>query len=106
MLTTSPAIIASPCPSRASSSTIASPVFTATLTSSPSSPGPVADGECRADRPLVVVPEGLGRAEDTHHRVADELLDPAAEALELGANAPVVRRQDRAHVLGIQARSG
>ncbi len=36
MFTTSPAISASPCSGRASSSTIASPVFTATRTSSPS----------------------------------------------------------------------
>ena len=63
---------------------------------------PVPYGERRPNGPLVVVAERSRRAEDAHHRVADELLDPAAEALELGANALVVRRQDRADVLGIE----
>ncbi len=42
------------------------------------------------------------RPEEGHHRVADELLDRAAEALELGAEAGVVRAEDRLHVLGIE----
>jgi hypothetical protein len=41
------------------------------------------------------------RAEEGHDRIADELLDGAAVALELGANALVVRPQDRLDVLGI-----
>jgi hypothetical protein len=40
--------------------------------------------------------------EDAEDGVADKLLDPAAVALDLGANAPVVQRQERAHVLGIE----
>ena len=40
-------------------------------------------------------------AEDRHHRVADELLDGAAEALELVPEAGVVRAEQRAHLLGI-----
>ncbi len=63
---------------------------------------PVSDCERGANRALVVVAECSRRAEDAHHRVADELLDPAPETLELGANALVVRRQDRADVLGIE----
>ena len=42
-----------------------------------------------------------GRAEHRHHRVADELLHRAAEALELVAQARVVGPQQRAHLLGI-----
>ena len=52
---------------------------------------PVADREARAHGPLGVVLVRDGRAEERHHRVADELLDGAAVALELGANASVVR---------------
>ena len=63
---------------------------------------PVSNGERGANGPLVVVAERPGGAEDAHHRVADELLHHAAEALELGADALVVRRQDRADVLGIE----
>jgi hypothetical protein len=33
---------------------------------------------------------GDGRAEDGHHRVAQELLDRAAETLQLGADARVI----------------
>ncbi len=42
-----------------------------------------------------------GSAEDGHHRVADELLHRAAEALELVAQAGVVRAEERAHLLRI-----
>ena len=41
------------------------------------------------------------RAEDRHHRVADELLDRPAEALDLQFHARVVGPQARANVLGI-----
>ena len=48
---------------------------------------PVADGERRAHRPLGIVSVRDGRAEQAHHRVADELLDRAAEPLDLGPAA-------------------
>ena len=63
----------------------------------------VADRERGADGSLGVVLVRDRRAEDRHHRVADELLDRAAEALELGANARVVGLEQRAHVLGVHA---
>ena len=50
--------------------------------------GRLADEDCR-------------RAEERHHCVADELLDRAAEPLELRAKMLVVRGQDRPHVLRI-----
>jgi pimeloyl-ACP methyl ester carboxylesterase len=43
-----------------------------------------------------------GRAEHGHHRVPDELLDGATEALELGAHVRVVRLEQPTHVLGVQ----
>ena len=42
------------------------------------------------------------RAEERDHRVADELLDGAAEALELGAKVRVVGGEQRADVLGVE----
>ena len=63
---------------------------------------PVADRERRAHRALrVVLVRGRG-AEERHHRVADELLDGAAEALELPAQVRVVRGEQPANVLGIE----
>ena len=62
----------------------------------------IADGQHGANGPLRVVPVGGRRAEDGHHRVADELLDHASERLQLGANGLVVRIEDRANVLGIE----
>jgi len=63
---------------------------------------PVADRERRADRALgIVLVRGRG-AEERHHRIADELLDGAAEALELAAQVRVVRSEQPAHVLGIE----
>jgi hypothetical protein len=41
------------------------------------------------------------RAEDGNHCIADELLDRPAEALELGADALMVRLEQSPHVLGI-----
>ena len=64
--------------------------------------GEVADRERRADGALGVVLVCGRRAEERHHRVADELLDGAAVSFELGANALVVRPEDRLDVLGIQ----
>ena len=43
-----------------------------------------------------------GSAEDGHHRVADELLDGASVALELGTQLFVVGPQDRIDVLGVE----
>ena len=54
---------------------------------------PVADRERRPHRPLGVVLVRDRRAEERHHRVADELLDRSAETLELGAQMRVVRRE-------------
>ena len=101
VLTTSPATSASPSAVRASSATSASPVLTATRTSSPSSTRRVAHRERRADRTLGVVLVRDRRAEDGHHRVADELLDRAAVPLELVAHARVVGLEAGADVLRI-----
>ena len=40
--------------------------------------------------------------EQGHHRVADELLDRAAEALELRADTCVVGREQRPYLLGVE----
>ena len=61
----------------------------------------LADRERGANRTLGVVLVRGRRAEERHHRVADELLDGAAVALELGADALVVGTQERFDVLGI-----
>ena len=52
-----------------------------------------ADDECGAHGTLRVVAVGERRAEHTHHRVADELLDHPAERLDLVSDPLVVRRQ-------------
>jgi hypothetical protein len=62
----------------------------------------VPDRQRRAHGPLRVVPVSDGRAEDPHHRVADELLDGSAAGLDLGPDALEVRRLDRPNVLGIE----
>ena len=64
---------------------------------------PVADGERRSHCALGVVLVRDRGAEHRHHRVADELLHRAAEALELVAQPRVVRPEQRAHLLGIHA---
>ena len=63
---------------------------------------PVADRERRTDGALRIVLVCDGRAEDRHDGVADELLDRAAAALELGAQPLVIRPQDRFDVLGVE----
>jgi hypothetical protein len=65
-------------------------------------PRPVADRERGADGPLRVVLVRGRRAEERHHRVADELLDRAAEALQLAADVVVVAAEEAAHVLGVE----
>ena len=62
----------------------------------------LADRERCADCALGIVLVRGRCAEERHDRVADELLDGAAVALELGAHALVVGAQDRLDVLGIQ----
>jgi hypothetical protein len=63
---------------------------------------PVADLEGGAHGPLRVVLVGDRRAEEGHHRVADELLHRALEALELFAEMGVVGVEQRPHVLGVE----
>ena len=62
----------------------------------------VADRERRPHRALGVVLVRDRRAEDGHHRVADELLDRAAVPLELGAELRVVGGERRADVLRVE----
>ena len=59
------------------------------------------DRERGSDGSLRVVLVGDRSAEDRHDRVTDELLDGAAEALELGAHARVVRLEQAPHVLRV-----
>ena len=59
------------------------------------------DVERRAHRPLSVVLVRRRRAPDGHDRVADELLDRAAVALDDGPSQLEVARQELARVLGI-----
>ena len=61
----------------------------------------VSDRQCRADGALGVVLMCDRSAEHRHHCIADELLDRTAEALELRAEASVVRLQHASHVLRI-----
>ena len=63
---------------------------------------PVADRQGRAHRAFWIVLVGDGRAEQRHHRVADELLHRAAETLELPAQVLPIRREQRSHVLWIE----
>ena len=62
----------------------------------------VPDRQRRTHGPLGVVPVSDGRAEDPHHRVADELLDGSAAGLDLGPDPLEVRRLDRPNVFGIE----
>ena len=83
VLTTSPATIPSPSAGRASSVTRASPVLTAMRSATPASECGVTDRERCAHGALRVVLVRNRCAEDGDDRVADELLDGAAESLEL-----------------------
>ena len=62
----------------------------------------LADRERCSDGALGIVLVRGRRSEERHHRIADELLDGAAVALELRADALVVGPQDRLDVLRIQ----
>ncbi len=64
--------------------------------------GPVAHGECSADGALGVVAVRDGRTEHAHDSVSDELLDAAAEALELAPHALVVGDEEGANVFGVE----
>ena len=69
-----------------------------------------ADRERGANGALRVVLVRDRRTEQRDDRVADELLDRAAEALQLGPEAGVVRREPRSnvlrvHVLGLRGRA-
>ena len=59
------------------------------------------DRERGADGALGIVLVRDGSTEQRHHRVADELLDRAAVALELGAQASVIRAEERLDVLRV-----
>jgi len=63
----------------------------------------IPDRERSANRSLGIVLVCDGRAEDGHHRVANELLDRPTEALELRAQARVVGLQQPPYVLGVHA---
>ena len=103
VLTTSPATMPSPSSGRAPSETSAWPGVDADaeLELGLLVEDPVADGECRSYCALGIVLVGDRSAEHGHHGVADELLDRAAEALELVAQPRVVGPEQRAHLLGI-----
>ena len=62
----------------------------------------ITDREGGANGALGIVAVSDRRTEDRHHRVADELLDDAAEALDLRAHPREVGRQDRADVLRVE----
>ena len=103
MLTTSPAAIASPSRARVErDQRLAGVDGDPHLERVVLLAGPVADRERRADGALGVVLMRDRRAEERHHRVADELLDRTAEALELGPETGVVGRKERADVLGVE----
>ena len=55
----------------------------------------------RAHRPLGVVLARYGRAPDRHHRVADELLDRPAVAVDHSPRGLEVARKQLAHLLGV-----
>ena len=62
--------------------------------------------ECGADGPLGVVLRRRRRAPDRHHRVADELLDGAAVALDQAPARVEVAREELADLLGVARRRG
>ena len=66
-------------------------------------PDRLQDAESRPHGPLGVVLVGDGGSEDGHDCVADELLDSAVEALDVGLHALVVRAERRSHVLRVGA---
>ncbi len=59
------------------------------------------DTQAGADRPLGIVLVRDRRAEDRHHRVADELLDGSTVSLELVPQSRVVRTDPGAYVFRV-----
>ncbi len=59
------------------------------------------DAQARPDRALGVILVRHRRAEDRHHRVADEFLHGAAVALDHLLELGMVRAESGAHVLGV-----
>jgi hypothetical protein len=109
VFTTSPTIIVSPRSGCASRSTIASPVLTPQAHLQVELaiglvhlPQHVADRHRRSNGPLGVVAVRERSPEDPEDGVAHEFLDPTAVAFDLGPHPLVVRRQERAHVLGVE----
>ena len=64
---------------------------------------PVPDRERGPDRTLRVVLVCDRRPEERHDRIADELLDRAAVALDLGLHASPVGRLESPDLLGVEA---
>jgi hypothetical protein len=69
----------------------------------PSSDDGIADFDSRARSTHGIILMHLRNAEDGHRRIADELLDPSAVALEYLADARVIARHDLAQHLRIAA---
>ena len=102
VFTTSPAIIASPCPGRASSSTIASPVFTAMRTWRPSSSAQSRTANAARTARSGSSPYAVGAPKTPMTASPMNFSTAAAEPLELRADPLVVRREDVADVLGVE----
>ena len=107
-MTTSPVMKPSPSARPGPMATTASPVLIPTRTWSASVGScrvqlghRLQDREAGPDGTLGVVLVRDGRAEDGHDRVADELLDGAAVALDLLAEAREVRADAGTDVLGV-----
>src|SRR6266545_4340249 len=66
-------------------------------------PHPVPDCKRGSHGALRIVLMSDRGSEERHHRIADELFDSPAVALELVAQVLPVRREQRPHVLGIEA---
>src|SRR5262249_30481957 len=64
---------------------------------------PLPDRQRRSNGPLGIILTSNWCAEDRHDGVADELLDSAAEPLELGPEPCVVPSEERADGLWVQA---
>ena len=103
VLTTSPAAMPSPSPGARPSDTSASPVVTPIRTwSSPSSRAQSRIASAARTARSGSSSCATGAPKSAIDRVADELLDRAAEALELGAQPLVVRPEHRLDVLGVE----
>jgi hypothetical protein len=61
----------------------------------------VKDAQPGSHRTLCVILMRRRRAEDSHHRIADELLDRPAKPLDLRAQTPVIRDDTSPHIFRI-----